>query len=688
MGINNDLAPCDPDKVIHNYSSLVIPDRIRFLLAFGLDFCLPVYKLDFFKYFSSYENLADRLKRLNESANFESVCSGIKDIANKYYHGFKSYKVFSSIFSHKDLDDLKNFSKNRDIIVCKPDKGRGIVILDRFPYINKMLELVSNKDNFQLIKENIKDFTRRSEDKINRFLSKLKNLGIITEEKYKSLYVTGSGPGILYGLPKIHKPDFCSKFQFRPIFAAYNTPSFKIAKYLVPLLSPLTKNEYTVDNSTQFADEITNIPDADQYFMASFDIESLFSNIPLNETIDICIRTLFSNSETFMNFTKSLFKELLSLAVKSTFFAFNGLYYEQSEGLGMGLPLGPTFSNIFMCYHETEWLKDCPTEFKPILYRRYVDDTFLLFKDRSHVNLFYDYLNSKHKNIKFTYETEKDKSLSFLDINIQREGSEFKTSVYRKPTFTGLGSSYFSFCPTQFKLTAISTLITRAYRICSDYKSLHCEFTFLRNFFKDNGYPSSLVDNCINRFLSKIYSDNVNNDNESDERKENFYISLPYFGHQSEKMKSELRKFLSRMYANINFKIILVNRNRIGSYFNYKDKLSTSLKSSVVYKFNCCCAPAGASVSYIGSTKRHLYERVAEHAGLSSRTGLPVSCPPFSSIREHASKCNKCKINIDNFKIIGSCKSETELRILESLHIQKSRPNLNNMANSYPLCII
>ena len=68
------------------------------------------------------------------------------------------------------------------------------------------------------------------------------------ENVFRSLLSTGTAPGILYGLPKIHKPDFSTKFQFRPIFAAYNCPSFKIAKYLVPILSPLTTNDFTLEN--------------------------------------------------------------------------------------------------------------------------------------------------------------------------------------------------------------------------------------------------------------------------------------------------------------------------------------------------------------------------------------------------------------------------------------------------------
>ena len=74
----------------------------------------------------------------------------------------------------------------------------------------------------------------------------------------------------------------------------------------------------------------------------------------------------------------------------------------------MGSLLGPSLANAFLCHHEKEWLNDCPKKFKPVFYKRYADDIFVLFKRPEHVNSFVDYVNSKHKNINFSFETEKD----------------------------------------------------------------------------------------------------------------------------------------------------------------------------------------------------------------------------------------------------------------------------------------
>ena len=74
----------------------------------------------------------------------------------------------------------------------------------------------------------------------------------------------------------------------------------------------------------------------------------------------------------------------------------------------MGSPLGPSLANVFLSYYEKNWLNNCPQGFKPVFYRRYVDDIFLLFKSNDHLKYFQDFLNSCHSNMSFSMETEKE----------------------------------------------------------------------------------------------------------------------------------------------------------------------------------------------------------------------------------------------------------------------------------------
>ena len=158
--------------------------------------------------------------------------------------------------------------------------------------------------------------------------------------------------------------------------------------------------------------------------------------------IEICTNELFKKSETVEGLSKTEFKELLPLANKNLHFIVDGTFYKQIDGVGMGSPLGPTLANAFLVYHEKNWLEHCPLEYRPLYYRRYVDDIFVLLNLGEHLKRFHSYLSSRHLNISFTTENEKDNRMSFLDVNKIRVKDKFTTSVYGKPTFSGIYTNF------------------------------------------------------------------------------------------------------------------------------------------------------------------------------------------------------------------------------------------------------
>ena len=122
----------------------------------------------------------------------------------------------------------------------------------------------------------------------------------------------------------MHKKCVDGCLPFRPILSALQTPTYKLAKYLAPILEPLTTNKYTVKDSFKFATEI--VEQDSNNFMGSLDIGSLFTNVPLEETIEICTNNLFKNKDIVHGLKKSEFKDLLSLATKESFL-FLIIYY-------------------------------------------------------------------------------------------------------------------------------------------------------------------------------------------------------------------------------------------------------------------------------------------------------------------------------------------------------------------------
>ena len=149
----------------------------------------------------------------------------------------------------------------------------------------------------------------------------------------------------------------------------------------------------------------------------------------------------------------------------------------------MGSLLRPTLAYVFLCYHEKMWLQNCPSEFKPVIYRRYVDDTFLLFRSKHHIEKFRNYLNRQDKNIKFTSATENENSISFLDMKIlgtiTNSWLQFTTN---QPSAEFLSTLEVSL-PKSYKYNLLFTLLHRAFRLWSNFERFHQEIGKLKTIF-------------------------------------------------------------------------------------------------------------------------------------------------------------------------------------------------------------
>ena len=416
--------------------------------------------------------------------------------------------------------------------------------------------------------------------------------------------------------------------------------------------------------------------------MASFDVESLFTNVPLNETIQICIEQLYSPDRPSLPMQNGLvisqhdFELMLHTAVKDVPFLFDGKYYKQVDGVSMGSPLGPTLANAFLCHHEKSWLQDCPPEYKPIMYQRYVDDTFLLFRSREHAALFLNYLNGKHPNIRFTCDTETNGVLNFLDLNICSAGGQFTTNVYRKPTFTGLYLQADSFLPENYKLGLINTLLNRAFRLCSSWQGFHKEVEFLRNILRQNGFTMAAFDRCLTSFLDKLHS--APPPKAETVPKKSVLLVLPYAGYLSKHVKQNITTLCARFLPQIDVRIVFKPSNRLSMMFLFKDRYPKCLRSGIVYKYKC----SKCNLAYIGQSMRHLPIRVAEHTGISALTGNSVAPPKNSPVYNHAFNDQGVQIcekpRHEDFTVVTTSQNDFHLQVLESLAIKRDDPRLNN----------
>ena len=346
------------------------------------------------------------------------------------------------------------------------------------------------------------------------------------------------------------------------------TPTYKLAKLLVPVLFDITQNEFTVKDSFTFVDEI--LTQNSDIYMAILDFDALFTNIPLDETIDICIKKLFKTPYALVKgISKNDFHDLLNLATRESFFTFNNKFYIQVDGVAMGSPLGPILANIFLSHHEENWLNKCPIKFKPRFYRRYVNDIFVLFESSESADSFREYMSSKHQNINLIVEKENVGSLSFLDVRICRKNGKFVTTIYRKPRFSGVFTNYESFIPTYQNRGLLHTLLDRSFGICCDFITFHFEIDHLKTILIKSNYPLNFIDLCIKSFLNKLYTRKVVVSNVP---KRNLFVKLPFFGSTSFQIRKKLQKLFSDKLKSCNLKIVFTSPVRVKSFFTFKDK--------------------------------------------------------------------------------------------------------------------
>ena len=126
----------------------------------------------------------------------------------------------------------------------------------------------------------------------------------------------------------------------------------------------------------------------------------------------------------------------------------------------MGSLFGPTLGNAFSFHYENEWLDNCPAEFKPKLYKKYVDYIFVMFQSRDHVNKSVDCMNTNHPNKRLAFEIEDQNRFSSLGVKIIRntEKKSFETSFYKKSTFSDVFTIFKCFIPMTYKIGLLETI--------------------------------------------------------------------------------------------------------------------------------------------------------------------------------------------------------------------------------------
>ena len=359
--------------------------------------------------------------------------------------------------------------------------------------------------------------------------------------------------------------------------------------------------------------------------MVSFDVASLFSNVPLDFTIRVILKKVYEDKVINTKLKKEQLKELLELCTKRLHFSFNGEMFQQSDGVAMGSPLGPVIANIFMSELENEIIPQLND--KMIVWLRYVDDTFTIINEGEIENV-KAILNNFHESIKFTHEIEVERCLPFLDVQIERNvDGTFSTGVYRKQTDTNIYVHWKAHAPKIWKIGTLKGLLRRAFLISSDENRLKNEIDHLKHvFIKINQYPKKVVENTLKLVKEKVTKEkeevpqnegsNISNQisvpTENSTPPTHPHIILPYKGYKGESLVKSFKKALSKVLPESVVPRFIFKGKKLSSFFPIKDKVEDKHASGIIYGFNVPSMEDNI-YHYIGETKVRHETRIYQH---------------------------------------------------------------------------
>ena len=623
-------------------------------LMFGLKHSILPKTIDEIIVKASIESQVKHITRNENKTLSYDIMEEIRNSTIKFISEGK--KVCSTRKNKAIHKTLKNLSQNKNIKCLRMDKGNGIVLLNTNEYITKMNVILNDTKKFEKLDFDLNDKSYekapwfRKEKSIYSYINKYIK-PIVDEKVYFTLIPKGSQPGKMYGMAKHHKID-C---PLRPVLSAIGTPEYGLCKWLENQLKPLLKSKWIINSNIQFMQCLSNIKPQKADVCRTFDIKSLYTCVPLGETINIVADEVYSNENssifTESKITKTVFKNILKTC-SQTIFLFNGQVFKQVDGLSMGSPLAPLLANWFVSKLETGLLK----ENEPKMYTRYVDDIFTVFADEKAANDFQQKLNNLHRDLIFTMESSTSNKLPFLDINVKLEENRVITSIYKKPSNTDVLLNFDSCTPQSWKKNLIRQLLIRNKRLVSE-ELQNQEIDRIKNLLSRNGYPIKFISNEI---------ENLQKSDDKPNPPKQQYITVPYIKKVSEKFGRNITKSLEAMDINIK---VAFRTTKVGNYFSLKDQVNKFYRSCIVYKFQC---PGDLDTQYIGETERQLFVRIKEHTKPTNSS---------SAVFSHIEQCNICQnhTNIFNcFDVIKFCTNRSILLAVEAIMIKKFKPKLNH----------
>jgi hypothetical protein len=318
----------------------------------------------------------------------------------------------------------------------------------------------------------------------------------------------------------------------------------------------------------------------------------------------------------------------------------------------MGSPLSSILSEIYLNSFENNHIfTNNKLASKIVFYKRYVDDTFVIFNGNSRqIQLLNNHLNSISPSLQFTLETEQDRSINFLDLTIIKNNNSLSFRIYRKPTTTDHTIHATSNHPQSHKMAAYHSFVNRLLKVPMSPEDYNNEYTILKFIAVNNGYPSNIIDKIM-----KKQKQNRPTPTTEPNRK---FVSIDFGSNLHFTLKNELNKhnitLATKASNKLEYHLSTSTRNK---------HTNNSLEDSGVYQLTCSDCPK----LYIGQSGRSFSKRFTEHLP------KPKLKNQRSKFAEHLTSANHSVNSCsENLHILHKCKKGPLMNALESFEIYRA----------------
>ena len=652
-----------PNDGYVNLSTAILSDDQKDLLNLGINYAIaPKYSKQAKKTELEllYQDIC-KLKAQNKIEVNPDIQDQLRAESTKHRTGTGRSSLDPRL--RRAAGELRN---NDSIVIRRADKSQTFVILNAADYHQKTADILSDQTKFKKISKNPVDQLKKSANDLISASNK-------TSKTFKFDKIIGEyQAGYFYGNAKTHKPGN----PLRPIISQIPLPTYKLAKTLNMIISPFIPATYSLKSSAEFIDLLKN--KTRHGTLASLDVCSLFTNVPVERTIQIIADYVYRNDALpAPDITEPVMRAMLRLCTtKAPFRCPQGQLYYQTDGIAMGSPLGVLFAQAFMAAVEEETLTD--DRVKPVLYCRYVDDILVEVSDTASLQRLKSRLEEV-SGLSFTVEDSIENSINFLDVNIDYKDGNYITSVYRKPTDNGRCLNGKSECPDRYKSSVVRAYVHRALKHCSTWPLVHQELQRIKQVLVNNNYDLATIDQQIQATIDKY----VNSTQTSDQGNT---INIYYKNQMTTSYKAEesaLKNIIRRNCKPTN------PEDRINLSIYYQSPTTTSLiisnnmardksplkQSNIVYHFKCNkgdCALLPTS-GYIGYTTTTLSRRLTMH--------LQSGGPQQHTEAQHDTRLTRQEI-VANTSILTRAPDWRRLVALEAILIREMDPLINRQTNA------